>query len=172
MISNGLSVSKVGFSLNFLRSALMTRRKSYKWLQVSLVFFQLSFVCVIISGSVVCHDPHWVTFNPTVARLQAPEAAADKKPDQQDSDITSQETPIHTPSPRQNGSVTNFQSPNRRGNSIRTITQSASRADLNRGSVAGSIRSPTVTILPKHRQEHVPNRSHTLIYWFRQSGWL
>uniref|UniRef100_A0A671TSC0 Transmembrane channel-like protein n=1 Tax=Sparus aurata TaxID=8175 RepID=A0A671TSC0_SPAAU len=99
------------------------------------------------------------------ARLQAPEAAADKKPDQQESDITSQETPIHTPSPRQNGSVTNFQSPNRRGNSIRTITQSASRADLNRGSVAGSIRSPTVTILPKHRQEHVPNRSHTLIYW-------
>uniref|UniRef100_A0A671TU93 Transmembrane channel-like protein n=1 Tax=Sparus aurata TaxID=8175 RepID=A0A671TU93_SPAAU len=83
---------------------------------------------------------------------------SDKKPDQQESDITSQETPIHTPSPRQNGSVTNFQSPNRRGNSIRTITQSASRADLNRGSVAGSIRSPTVTILPKHRQEHVPNR--------------
>ena len=113
-----------------------------------------------------------MTFNPTSARLQAPEAAADKKPDQQESDITSQDTSIHTPSPRQNGSVTNFQSPNRRGNSICTITQSASRADLNRGSVAGSVRSPAVTMLPKHRLEHVPNRSHTLIHWLRQSGGL
>ncbi|TKS70421.1 Transmembrane channel-like protein 3 [Collichthys lucidus] len=97
------------------------------------------------------------TFQAT--RLQAPEqAAADKKPDQQESDVTSQEASVHTPSPRRNGSVTNFQSPVRRGNSIRTITQSASRADLNRGSVAGSVRSPAVTILPKHRLEHIPNR--------------
>ncbi|KAG8001672.1 Transmembrane channel-like protein 3 [Nibea albiflora] len=97
-------------------------------------------------------------FQMAAARLQAPEAAADKKPDQQESDVTSQEASIHTPSPRRNGSVTNFQSPVRRGNSIRTITQSASRADLNRGSVAGSVRSPAVTILPKHRLEHIPNR--------------
>ncbi|XP_067453806.1 transmembrane channel-like protein 3 [Thunnus thynnus] len=97
-------------------------------------------------------------FQMAAARLQAPEAAADKKPDQQESDITSQEASIHTPSPRRNGSVTNFQSPVRRGNSIRTITQSASRLDLNRGSVAGSSRSPTVSILPKHRLEHIPNR--------------
>ncbi|TMS13510.1 Transmembrane channel-like protein 3 [Larimichthys crocea] len=96
------------------------------------------------------------TFQAT--RLQAPEAAADKKPDQQESDVTSQEASVHTPSPRRNGSVTNFQSPVRRGNSIRTITQSASRAELNRGSVAGSVRSPAVTILPKHRLEHIPNR--------------
>ncbi|TKS70341.1 Transmembrane channel-like protein 3 [Collichthys lucidus] len=97
-------------------------------------------------------------FQMAAARLQAPEAAADKKPDQQESDVTSQEASVHTPSPRRNGSVTNFQSPVRRGNSIRTITQSASRADLNRGSVAGSVRSPAVTILPKHRLEHIPNR--------------
>ncbi|XP_062275066.1 transmembrane channel-like protein 3 [Scomber scombrus] len=96
-------------------------------------------------------------FQMAAARLQAPEAAADKKPDQQESDITSQEASIHTPSPRRNGSVTNFQSPVRRGNSIRTITQSASRMDLNRGSGAGSSRSPTVSILPKHRLEHIPN---------------
>ncbi|XP_042266419.1 transmembrane channel-like protein 3 isoform X3 [Thunnus maccoyii] len=100
-------------------------------------------------------------FQMAAARLQAPEAAADKKPDQQESDITSQEASIHTPSPRRNGSVTNFQSPVRRGNSIRTITQSASRLDLNRGSVAGSSRSPTVSILPKHRLEHIPNRKTT-----------
>ncbi|TNN75623.1 Transmembrane channel-like protein 3 [Liparis tanakae] len=90
----------------------------------------------------------------------APEAAADKKPDQQESDITSQEPSINTPSPQRNGSVTNISSPVRQGNSIRTITQSASRAHLNRGRVAGSaVRSPTVTILPKHRPEHIPNRS-------------
>ncbi|XP_032393297.1 transmembrane channel-like protein 3 [Etheostoma spectabile] len=97
-------------------------------------------------------------FQLAAARLQAPEAVADKKPDEQESDITSQEASIHTPSPRHNGSITNFHSPVRRGNSIRTITQSASRADLNRGRGAGSVRSPTVTILPKHRPEHVPNR--------------
>uniref|UniRef100_A0A3B4XE48 Transmembrane channel-like protein n=1 Tax=Seriola lalandi dorsalis TaxID=1841481 RepID=A0A3B4XE48_SERLL len=94
----------------------------------------------------------------TVTRLQVTEAAVDKKLDQQESDITSQEASVHTPSPRRNGSVTNFQSPVRRGNSIRTITRSASRADLNRGSAAGSVRSPTVTILPKHRLDHIPNR--------------
>ncbi|XP_069381997.1 transmembrane channel-like protein 3 isoform X2 [Paralichthys olivaceus] len=97
-------------------------------------------------------------FQMAAARLQAPETAADKNVEQQESDITSQEASIHTPSPRRNGSVTNFQSPVRRGNSIRTITQSASRADLNRGSGSGSGRSPTVTILPKHRLEHIPNR--------------
>uniref|UniRef100_A0A672ZSZ6 Transmembrane channel-like protein n=1 Tax=Sphaeramia orbicularis TaxID=375764 RepID=A0A672ZSZ6_9TELE len=76
---------------------------------------------------------------------------------QQESDVTSHDASIHTPSPRRNGSVANFESPVRRGNSIRTISQSASRADLNRGGVAGSSRSPTVSILPKHRLEH---RSH------------
>ncbi|KAM3877303.1 transmembrane channel-like protein 3 [Diretmus argenteus] len=100
-------------------------------------------------------------FQLAAARLQGPEAAADKKPDQQESDITSHESSIHTPSPRRNGSVTNFESPVRRGNSIRTITQSASRADLSRGSVVGASRSPIVSILQRHRLEPVPNRSHT-----------
>ncbi|AWP02092.1 putative transmembrane channel-like protein 3 [Scophthalmus maximus] len=101
-------------------------------------------------------------FQMAAARLQAPEASADKQLDRQESDTTSQEASIHTPSPRGNGSVTNFRSPVRRGNSIRTITQSASRVDLSRGSGAGSGRSPAVAILPKHRLEHIPNRFHTL----------
>ncbi|XP_028999427.1 transmembrane channel-like protein 3 [Betta splendens] len=92
------------------------------------------------------------------ARLQGPEAAADPKPDLQESDITSQEASIHTPSPRQNGSATTFQSPVSHGTSIRTITQSVSRAELSRGSVTGSFRCPAVTVLPKHRLEHIPNR--------------
>ncbi|XP_033959016.1 transmembrane channel-like protein 3 isoform X2 [Pseudochaenichthys georgianus] len=96
-------------------------------------------------------------FQLAAARLQAPEA--DKKPDQQESDVTSQEASIHTPSPRRNGSITDLNSPVHRGNSIHTITQSASRAELSRGGVAGSVRSPAVTILPKHRPpEHTPSR--------------
>ncbi|KAM9318931.1 transmembrane channel-like protein 3 [Pholidichthys leucotaenia] len=97
-------------------------------------------------------------FQMAAARLQPSEVVADRQPDQQESEITSQEASIHTPSPRRNGSVTNFESPVRRGNSIRTITQSASRADLNRGTPVGSVRSPTVTILNNHRLEHIPNR--------------
>uniref|UniRef100_A0A8C7JA78 Transmembrane channel-like protein n=1 Tax=Oncorhynchus kisutch TaxID=8019 RepID=A0A8C7JA78_ONCKI len=81
------------------------------------------------------------------------------KPDQQDGDITSRESSIRTPSPRPNGSVTNFQSPDRRGNGIRTITQSASRVETARATfAAGAPRSPTVSILHKQRPEIIPNR--------------
>uniref|UniRef100_G3PFY3 Transmembrane channel-like protein n=1 Tax=Gasterosteus aculeatus aculeatus TaxID=481459 RepID=G3PFY3_GASAC len=94
----------------------------------------------------------------TVTRLQAPEAAADKKTDQQESDITSQEASIHTASLRRNGSVTNSSFPVRHGSRIDTITQSACRTD--RGSVVGSVRSPTATRLTRHRPEHIPSRKH------------
>ncbi|XP_023188646.1 transmembrane channel-like protein 3 isoform X6 [Xiphophorus maculatus] len=97
-------------------------------------------------------------FQMAAARLQVPEASADKNPDQQESDIPSQEASIHTSSPQQNGSITNVQSPINRSNSIRTITQSASGADLNEGCVSGSVRSPAVIVLPKHQVEHLPNR--------------
>uniref|UniRef100_A0A668S4A1 Transmembrane channel-like protein n=1 Tax=Oreochromis aureus TaxID=47969 RepID=A0A668S4A1_OREAU len=94
----------------------------------------------------------------TVTRLQIPEAAADKKSDHEESNIASQEPSNHTPSPCQNSSTTNFDSPVHRGNCIRTITKSVTRGDLNRGGVAGSIRCPAVTVLPKHWLEHIPNR--------------
>ncbi|XP_010876303.2 transmembrane channel-like protein 3 [Esox lucius] len=99
-------------------------------------------------------------FQLAAARLQAPELASrDKKPDQQDSDITSHDSSVHTPSPRSNGSVTNFQSPVRHGNSIRTITQSASRAEIVRATTsAGSSRSPAMSMLNKQRVEQIPNR--------------
>ncbi|CAG5850933.1 unnamed protein product, partial [Menidia menidia] len=83
-------------------------------------------------------------------------------PDQQDSDMTSQEASIHTPSPRRNGSATNFNFPVHHGSSIRTITQSASRANLNGGNTHGPVRSPAVTILPKRRLEHVVSRPRPL----------
>ncbi|KAK5611381.1 hypothetical protein CRENBAI_017648 [Crenichthys baileyi] len=98
-------------------------------------------------------------FQMAAARLQAPEASADKKPDQQERDIPSQKASIHTPSPRPNGSVTNFESPVQHSNSIHTITQSASRADLKGGHVSGSVRSPAMIKLPKRQVEHLPNRS-------------
>ncbi|KAJ7994742.1 hypothetical protein DPEC_G00252630 [Dallia pectoralis] len=100
-------------------------------------------------------------FQLAAARLHAPEVASgEPKPDQQDSDITSHESSVHTPSPRHNGSVTNFQSPVRHGNSIRTITQSASRAEIARATTsAGSSRSPTVSMLSKQRVEQIPNRN-------------
>uniref|UniRef100_A0AAV2LT70 Transmembrane channel-like protein n=1 Tax=Knipowitschia caucasica TaxID=637954 RepID=A0AAV2LT70_KNICA len=90
-------------------------------------------------------------FQLAAARLQAPEPPAEVSTEQQDSDNTSHEASIQTPSPRRNGSVTNFQSPVSRGNSIRTIAQSASRSELSR---AGTSRSPSVAMLPKHRLEH------------------
>ncbi|CAL8350586.1 unnamed protein product [Merluccius merluccius] len=98
-------------------------------------------------------------FQLAAARLQAPEVAVDKKTDQQESDVTSHESSIHSSSPQHNGSVTSFQSPVRRGNSIRTITQSVSRADLNTGIAAGSSKSPPVSMLHKQRLEHMPTRS-------------
>uniref|UniRef100_A0A3P8X8T9 Transmembrane channel-like protein n=1 Tax=Esox lucius TaxID=8010 RepID=A0A3P8X8T9_ESOLU len=77
------------------------------------------------------------------------------------SDITSHDSSVHTPSPRSNGSVTNFQSPVRHGNSIRTITQSASRAEIVRATTsAGSSRSPAMSMLNKQRVEQIPNRCH------------
>ncbi|XP_039468157.1 transmembrane channel-like protein 3 [Oreochromis aureus] len=97
-------------------------------------------------------------FQMAAARLQIPEAAADKKSDHEESNIASQEPSNHTPSPCQNSSTTNFDSPVHRGNCIRTITKSVTRGDLNRGGVAGSIRCPAVTVLPKHWLEHIPNR--------------
>uniref|UniRef100_A0A8C1GRJ4 Transmembrane channel-like protein n=1 Tax=Cyprinus carpio TaxID=7962 RepID=A0A8C1GRJ4_CYPCA len=49
----------------------------------------------------------------------------------QESDITIMESSTRSASPpRPNGSVTNFESPVRNGNSIRTITQSASRVNM------------------------------------------
>ncbi|XP_064817141.1 transmembrane channel-like protein 3, partial [Oncorhynchus masou masou] len=74
--------------------------------------------------------PHHSTFWLRGYRPQR--SPGDRKPDQQDGDITSRESSIRTPSPRPNGSVTNFQSPDRRGNGIRTITQSASRVETAR----------------------------------------
>lgn len=132
----------------------MTRRKCSRRLQVSPVFFPCP-VCVPLFILVLWPSP--CNMYSILARLQAPEAAADKKTDQQESDITSQEASIHTASLRRNGSVTNSSFPVRHGSRIDTITQSACRTD--RGSVVGSVRSPTATRLTRHRPEHIPSRS-------------
>ncbi|XP_066557589.1 transmembrane channel-like protein 3 [Amia ocellicauda] len=94
-------------------------------------------------------------FQMAAARIQGQEGS-DKKTEQE-SDITSQESSIRSSSPRRNGSVTNFESPVSRGNSIRTITQSASRTEVNRAATAS--QSPSIPVLQKHRMEHIPNRN-------------
>uniref|UniRef100_A0A8C1XA10 Transmembrane channel-like protein n=1 Tax=Cyprinus carpio TaxID=7962 RepID=A0A8C1XA10_CYPCA len=89
-------------------------------------------------------------------RLQGPEGG-DKKPEQE-SDITSMESSARSASPpRRNGSIANFESPVRHGNSIRTITQSASRPDIPRA--AGASQSPTVPVRQKHKSEPMASRS-------------
>ncbi|XP_051574405.1 transmembrane channel-like protein 3 [Myxocyprinus asiaticus] len=91
-------------------------------------------------------------FQLAAARLQAPEGGDIKL--EQDSDITSMESSARSISPpRCNGSITNFESRVRHGNSIRTITQSASRPDVPR--TGGLTRSPTVTVRQKHKAEHI-----------------
>ncbi|MBN3313396.1 TMC3 protein, partial [Atractosteus spatula] len=93
-------------------------------------------------------------FQMAAARMQSQEGS-DKKPEQE-SDLTSQESSIRSSSPRRNGSVANFESPVSRGNSIRTIAQSASRTDVNRA--ATTSQSPSIPILQKQRKEQIPNR--------------
>ncbi|KAL1271897.1 hypothetical protein QQF64_030913 [Cirrhinus molitorella] len=94
-------------------------------------------------------------FQLAAARLQAPEVG-DKKPEQE-SDLTSMESSARSASPpRRNGSVTNFESPVRQVNSIRTITQSASRPDVPRA--AGATRSPSVPVRQKHKAEPMASR--------------
>lgn len=63
---------------------------------------------------------------------------------------------MRSSSPRRNGSVANFESPVRQGNSIHTITQSASRSDVNRPTT--SAQSPSIPLMQKQRMEHVPSR--------------
>ncbi|XP_037102683.1 transmembrane channel-like protein 3 isoform X2 [Syngnathus acus] len=100
-------------------------------------------------------------FQMAAARLQTPgEEVGDQKTDEQESDITSQDPSIQTSSPQRNSSITNLHTPGPRSNSIRTITQSASRGELNRP-VAGSSRSPAA--IPKHKLENVPNRQTTFL---------
>lgn len=93
--------------------------------------------------------------NSILVRLQPPDAAAVITPDQQENDITSQEASNPTQTPhRRNGNVAQANGES----GIHAITQSASRANLNRGSMAGSVRSPVLTVLPKHRLEPAPDR--------------
>ncbi|XP_026072654.1 transmembrane channel-like protein 3 [Carassius auratus] len=95
-------------------------------------------------------------FQLAAARLQGPEGG-DKK-SEQESDITSMESSARSASPpRRNGSITNFEAPVRPGNSIRTITQSASRPDIPRA--AGATQSPTVPVRQKHKSEPMASSS-------------
>ncbi|KAI5101218.1 transmembrane channel-like protein 3 isoform X1, partial [Silurus meridionalis] len=82
-------------------------------------------------------------FQLAAARLQPPEGG-EQKPEQE-SDITSMESPARSASPpHRNGTVNKILSPGRHSNSIRTITQSASRPED---------RSPSILVRPKHSRK-------------------
>uniref|UniRef100_A0A669CWJ9 Transmembrane channel-like protein n=1 Tax=Oreochromis niloticus TaxID=8128 RepID=A0A669CWJ9_ORENI len=103
------------FTNNQLRMQLQTERTEDKKKVFQMAAGISSLLCL-----------HFFTplYYLSTARLQIPEAAADKKSDHEESNIASQESSNHTPSPCQNSSTTNFDSPVHRGNCIRTITKS------------------------------------------------
>uniref|UniRef100_W5N5A8 Transmembrane channel-like protein n=1 Tax=Lepisosteus oculatus TaxID=7918 RepID=W5N5A8_LEPOC len=136
------------FTNNQLRMQLQTERTEDK-----KKVFQMAAVesLIFISDTYLQHFGLSLCL---IARMQSQEGS-DKKPEQE-SDLTSQESSIRSSSPRRNGSVANFESPVSRGNSIRTIAQSASRTDVNRA--ATTSQSPSIPILQKQRKEQIPNR--------------
>uniref|UniRef100_A0AAY4BCG8 Transmembrane channel-like protein n=1 Tax=Denticeps clupeoides TaxID=299321 RepID=A0AAY4BCG8_9TELE len=137
------------FTNNQLRMKLQTERTEDK-----KKVFQLA-----AGNALLLHTLSHSYMSRSTARLHGPEGG-DKKPDQE-SDLTSMESSIRTASPRRNGSVTNFESPVRLSNSIHTITQSASRADV--GRAAGTSRSPSVPVRQKNRFEHIQS-FHQMAY--------
>ncbi|XP_073424673.1 transmembrane channel-like protein 3 [Dendrobates tinctorius] len=64
-------------------------------------------------------------FQMAVARFQKKDGVDKKR--EQDSDIVSQESSVHSSTPRKNGSVVNFESPGSKHSRIQTISQSAPR---------------------------------------------
>ncbi|KAG9352265.1 hypothetical protein JZ751_020678 [Albula glossodonta] len=89
-------------------------------------------------------------FQMAAARLQDTEGG-DKKPEQE-GHVTGQESAVHSHSPRRNSSIGSFESPERQGGGVRTITQSAPRPGPNRA--FGASRSPSIPVLQQHREEH------------------
>ncbi|KAG7468109.1 hypothetical protein MATL_G00139290 [Megalops atlanticus] len=87
-------------------------------------------------------------------RMQSTEGG-DKNPDEEGHVIAQEASDRHS-SPRCNSDVAGFESPERRGNGVRTIAQSAPRSDVNRA--FGASRSPSVPTAQRHRVDHTPSR--------------
>ncbi|XP_072255211.1 transmembrane channel-like protein 3 [Pyxicephalus adspersus] len=93
-------------------------------------------------------------FQMAVARFQHKEAP-DKKRDPE-SDIISQESSVHSSTPRKNGSVVNFESPGSKRSQIQTISQSAPRVVVPQPPNVSP--SPPGSRVKLQRAEHVSNR--------------
>ncbi|MEE6503283.1 hypothetical protein FKM82_004789 [Ascaphus truei] len=94
-------------------------------------------------------------FKLAVARFQNVDKH-DKK-EEQDSDITSQESSVRSSTPRRNGSVVNVESPGSKNSRIQTITQSVPRVDLTQP--ANIAPSPSVPGIQNQKAEHASNRA-------------
>ncbi|XP_063786032.1 transmembrane channel-like protein 3 [Pseudophryne corroboree] len=97
-------------------------------------------------------------FQMSVARFQNTDGHDKKR--EQDSDIISPESSLHSSTPRKNGSVVNFESPVNKLSRIQTISQSAPRAVVHQTSSV--TLSPTVSRVKQQRAEHLSNRYNSV----------
>ncbi|KAG9489256.1 hypothetical protein GDO78_005318 [Eleutherodactylus coqui] len=89
-----------------------------------------------------------------VARFQNKDGHNKKR--EQDSDINSQESSVHSSTPRKNGSVVNFESPGSKHSRIQTISQSAPRVVVPQ--IPNVNLSPTVSKVKQQRAENTSTR--------------
>ncbi|XP_069814645.1 transmembrane channel-like protein 3 [Dendropsophus ebraccatus] len=89
-----------------------------------------------------------------VARFQNKDGH-DKK-QEQDNDIISQESSVHSSTPRKNGSVVNFESPGSKHSRIQTITQSAPRVVVPQ--IPNVNLSPSMSTVKQQRAENTSSR--------------
>ncbi|XP_056425791.1 transmembrane channel-like protein 3 [Hyla sarda] len=87
-------------------------------------------------------------FQMAVARFQNKDGLNKKR--EQDTDIISQESSVHSSTPRKNGSVVNFESPGSKHSRIQTITQSAPRVVVPQ--IPNVNLSPSVSKVKKQQQ--------------------
>ncbi|KAM5171886.1 transmembrane channel-like protein 3 [Mantella aurantiaca] len=93
-------------------------------------------------------------FQMAVARFQHKEAPEKKR--DPESDIISQESSVHSSTPRKNGSVVNFESPGSKHSQIQTISQSAPRVALPQPPNVSP--NPSGSRVKPQRAEHVSTR--------------
>ncbi|XP_075711358.1 transmembrane channel-like protein 3 [Rhinoderma darwinii] len=93
-------------------------------------------------------------FKLAVARFQNKDGLDKKR--EQDSDIISQESSVHSSTPRKNGSVVNFESPGSKHSQIQTISQSAPRVVVPQ--IPNVNLSPSVSRVKQQRAESISRR--------------
>ncbi|XP_044133000.1 transmembrane channel-like protein 3 [Bufo gargarizans] len=140
------------FTNNQLRAQIQTERTEDKKKVFQLAVGQ---TFLVIDDQVCAHFRR----NREGARFQNKDGL-DKKREQQDSDIVSQESSVHSSTPRKNGSVVNFESPGSKHSRIQTITQSAPRVIVPQ--IPNVNLSPSASRVKQQRAENISSRPPTV----------